>query len=76
MINRAAPLWYLFVSLMLVHVVEAQERQLGTWKMYMPYEVSRGICDADNEVYSRSTQSIFCTKKAQVLFKLLINRTD
>ncbi len=64
MINRAAPLWYLFVSLMLVHVVEAQERQLGTWKMYMPYEVSRGICDADNEVYSRSTQSIFSYEKS------------
>src|SRR5262245_61421941 len=46
-----------------VCVVFGQERTLGSWRMYMPYGASLGICDAGDRIYCAGTQSIFSFEK-------------
>ena len=42
---------------------QSQERQLGTWKSFMPYGNSRGISDAGSKVFSASYKSLFSIDK-------------
>ena len=41
-----------------------KQNQIGTWKMYMPYGVSLGVCDAGSVVYSAAHQSLFSYEKS------------
>lgn len=57
--------WWLTGCLLLAAIFSnAQDRELGTWKMHLPYGASLGICDAGDRVYSASTQSIFAFDKS------------
>ncbi|HWB62657.1 MAG TPA: two-component regulator propeller domain-containing protein [Chitinophagales bacterium] len=42
----------------------AQDRKLGTWKMYLSYHNSIGVCDAGDRVYSAAFNSIFSVEKS------------
>src|ERR1700733_12628856 len=42
----------------------SQARQLGTWKMYLPYGASLGVFDAGDKVYSAANYSIFSYEKS------------
>lgn len=37
----------------------SQERALGTWKMFLPYGNSQGLCNAGDKVFNASVKSIF-----------------
>ncbi|MCW5906734.1 MAG: hypothetical protein KIS94_02660 [Chitinophagales bacterium] len=42
----------------------AQERQLGTWKSFMPYGASLAVCNAGDKVFSAASNSIFSVDKS------------
>jgi ligand-binding sensor domain-containing protein len=53
-----------FFSLGLIsNSLQAQERQLGTWKSFTPFGASRAICEAGDKVFSASTNSVFSVDK-------------
>ncbi len=41
----------------------AQERALGTWKTFMPYNSSLGVFDAGDKVYSVALKTVFSYEK-------------
>ncbi len=41
----------------------AQERALGTWKTFMPYNSSLGVFDAGDRVYSIASKTVFSYEK-------------
>jgi hypothetical protein len=41
----------------------AQERALGTWKTFMPYNSSLGVFDAGDKVYSIASKTVFSYEK-------------
>lgn len=43
----------------------SQSRQLGTWKVFMPYSNSIGICDAGDKVYCGAHYSVFSCLKGE-----------
>ncbi len=45
-------------------VLFAQERALGTWKLFMPYGSSLGVFDAGDKVYSAAEKSVFSYEKS------------
>jgi hypothetical protein len=48
----------------LLNLVFSQERALGTWKVFMPYGNSLGVCDAGDKIYSTGLQTIFSYEKS------------
>jgi Two component regulator propeller len=42
----------------------SQQRQIGTWKVFMPYGSSLGACDAGDKVYDAGSKSIFSYEKS------------
>lgn len=41
-----------------------QERVLGTWKVFMPYNSSLTVCDAGDRIYSAAAKSLFSYEKS------------
>lgn len=41
----------------------AQNQAIGTWTVYMPYTVSKSMCDAGNKIYNAAAQTIFSFNK-------------
>lgn len=57
--------WYLLmVGCLVFGDVQAQVRQLGTWKSYLPYQASVAVCDAGDKVFSASSKSLFSYDKS------------
>ena len=56
-------LFFVFALALTAQSSFSQDRQLGTWKVFMPYNVSIGICDAGDKVYSAAHYSIFSHEK-------------
>ncbi len=48
----------------IISVAQAQERVLGTWKMFLSYSVSQGICNAGDKVFTAASKSIFSYEKS------------
>ncbi|MBL0311084.1 MAG: hypothetical protein IPP77_15895 [Bacteroidetes bacterium] len=61
--RRIFILLFLVAGLLSVNNLAGQERSLGTWKMYLPYQSSLGICDAGDRVYCASTNGVFSFDK-------------
>ncbi len=57
-------LFYVFAFALTAQSSFSQERQLGTWKVFMPYNVSVGICDAGDKVYSAAHYTVFSHDKS------------
>jgi hypothetical protein len=49
--------------LLLAVVLSAQDRELGNWKMYLPYSSTTTLDDGDDRVYVASSQSVFSYNK-------------
>lgn len=54
----------LFVFLLCGVNIFAQNRTLGTWKMFMPYRSTLGVCDAGDKIYCAATKSVFSYEKS------------
>jgi ligand-binding sensor domain-containing protein len=46
------------------HIAFGQNRQLGTWRMHLAYDISNKVCDAGDKVYSAAEKGIFSYEKA------------
>ncbi len=55
---------FLIGLLMLVQHSFSQGRQIGTWKVYLPYGSSLGACDAGDKIYDAASKSIFSYEKS------------
>ncbi len=42
----------------------AQERALGTWKMFLPYGKTLGLCNAGDKVFCAAKKSVFSCEKS------------
>jgi hypothetical protein len=42
----------------------AQQRALGTWKMFLPYGNSQMVCDAGDRIFSATEKSVFWYEKS------------
>ncbi|MFN8322008.1 MAG: two-component regulator propeller domain-containing protein [Chitinophagales bacterium] len=54
---------FLVCGLVPFALCQAQERTLGTWKVFMPYGSSVGVCDAGDKVYSAASKTVFSYEK-------------
>ncbi|MFN8285172.1 MAG: hypothetical protein U0V74_00365 [Chitinophagales bacterium] len=52
-----------FLLMVSVFSANAQNRALGTWHMYLPYNSSVTACDAGDKVYSAAAKSVFSYDK-------------
>ena len=55
---------FLFGLVLLIENSFSQVRTLGTWKMFLPYVNSYGVCDAGDRVYDAASKSIFSYEKS------------
>lgn len=49
---------------------KGQERPLGTWKVFLPYTSSTGMCDAGDKVYCAAAKSVFSYEKESGVIQL------
>jgi ligand-binding sensor domain-containing protein len=50
-------------AVLVIVFLNAQERQLGTWKAFTPYGASLAVCNVGERVFSASLNSIFSVDK-------------
>lgn len=48
----------------LFFTAQAQERVLGTWKMFFSYNNSQGVCNAGDKVFSATNKALFSYEKS------------
>lgn len=57
-------LFFVFGLVLVLLPAFSQQRQIGTWKVFMPYGSSLGACDAGDKIYDAGTKSIFSYEKS------------
>lgn len=64
MSGRIGRIFFTFLLAITASASFSQDSKLGTWRMYLPYGVSKSMCDAGDKLYCAAAQSFFSYEKA------------